>query len=58
MSNLTLTPGQIVKVRSRPRISQLVQWIKANLCPDLGKPDAVWLDKRVIIFTEYTDTKD
>ena len=40
-----------------PRISQLVQWIKANLCPDLGKPDAVWLDKRVIIFTEYTDTK-
>ncbi len=40
-----------------PRISQLVPWIKANICPDLGKPDAVWLDKRVIIFTEYTDTK-
>lgn len=39
------------------RIERLVNWIKENLCPDLGKPNAVWLDKRVIIFTEYTDTK-
>ncbi len=39
------------------RVQRLVNWIKENLCPDLGKPNAAWLDKRVIIFTEYTDTK-
>ncbi|MEB3217731.1 MAG: DISARM system SNF2-like helicase DrmD [Nostocales cyanobacterium 94392] len=39
------------------RVEQLLNWIKENLCPDLGKPNAAWLDKRVIIFTEYTDTK-
>ncbi|MHC5676366.1 DISARM system SNF2-like helicase DrmD [Nostoc sp.] len=40
-----------------PRIQQLVDWIRQNLCPDLGQPNATWLEKRVIIFTEYTDTK-
>jgi superfamily II DNA/RNA helicase len=40
-----------------PRIQKLVDWIRTNLCPDLGKPDAAWLERRVIIFTEYTDTK-
>ncbi|BAZ19249.1 SNF2-related helicase (plasmid) [Kalymmatonema gypsitolerans NIES-4073] len=40
-----------------PRIQQLVEWIRQNLCPDLGQPNAVWLERRVIIFTEYTDTK-
>lgn len=40
-----------------PRIKKLVEWIRTNLCPDLGKPDASWLERRVIIFTEYTDTK-
>ncbi|MHC5771972.1 MAG: helicase-related protein [Nostoc sp.] len=40
-----------------PRIQQLVQWIRQNLCPDLGQPNAAWLERRVIIFTEYTDTK-
>lgn len=39
------------------RVKALRQWIKANLCPDLGKPNAQWLDRRVLIFTEYTDTK-
>lgn len=40
-----------------PRIQQLVEWIRQNLCPDLGQANAAWLERRVIIFTEYTDTK-
>ncbi|MHC5930625.1 DISARM system SNF2-like helicase DrmD [Nostoc sp.] len=40
-----------------PRIQQLVEWIRQNLCTDLGQPNAAWLERRVIIFTEYTDTK-
>ncbi|MBW4595308.1 MAG: DISARM system SNF2-like helicase DrmD [Brasilonema angustatum HA4187-MV1] len=40
-----------------PRIQELQKWIRANLCPDLGKPGATWTDRRLIIFTEYTDTK-
>ena len=27
------------------------------MCPDLGKPGAEWNDLRVLIFTEYNDTK-
>ncbi|MBD1842491.1 helicase [Cyanobacteria bacterium FACHB-63] len=40
-----------------PRIQQLMQWIRDNQCPDLGTTGAKWNDRRVIIFTEYTDTK-
>jgi ERCC4-related helicase len=40
-----------------PRVEKLVAWIKEHLCPDLGQAKAPWLNKRVIIFTEYTDTK-
>ncbi len=39
------------------RIEKLVEWIRANLCPDLGKRGATWTNRRVLIFTEYTDTK-
>ena len=48
-----------------PRVRRIVDWIRENLCPDLpplgsrarpAKP-AVWNDRRVLIFTEYTDTK-
>ena len=35
-----------------PRIKKLVAWIRSNLCPE-GR----WNDRRVLIFTEYTDTK-
>ncbi len=45
------------RYQADPRVEKLVAWIKQNLCPDLGKPNATWLDKRAIIFTEYTDTK-
>lgn len=39
------------------RIRELIRWMKANMCADLGKPGAVWNDTRIIIFTEYDDTK-
>ncbi|WAL62465.1 DISARM system SNF2-like helicase DrmD [Thermocoleostomius sinensis] len=40
-----------------PRIQKLAQWIQDNQCPELGTDGATWNDRRVIIFTEYTDTK-
>jgi len=39
------------------RIQYLINWISQNLCPDLGKNNARWNNRRVIIFTEYIDTK-
>jgi len=38
-------------------VKHLIAWVKENLCPDLGKRGAAWNDRRVLIFTEYTDTK-
>ncbi|TVS07903.1 MAG: helicase, partial [Planctomycetaceae bacterium] len=43
--------------QSDARINKLVAWIRDTMCPDLGKPGAVWNDLRVLIFTEYDDTK-
>lgn len=45
------------------RVSKLIDWIRENMCPDLPKPGkrsatpARWNDTRVLIFTEYDDTK-
>lgn len=39
------------------RIDRLTAWIRKHMCPDLGAPDAKWNNTRVIIFTEYDDTK-
>lgn len=39
------------------RVRHFIGWLKEHLCPDLGKPGAVWADKRVLIFTEWLDTK-
>lgn len=39
------------------KVKALLEWLRNNLCPDLGKPGAKWRDRRVLIFTEYTDTK-
>ncbi len=39
------------------RIDLLINWIRQNLCPDLGKDGAIWNHRRVLVFTEYTDTK-
>jgi hypothetical protein len=39
------------------RVRELISWIRKNMCPDLGKSGARWNNTRVIIFTEYDDTK-
>ena len=43
--------------KSDPRTKRLIEWIRDNMCPDLGKAGAKWNDTRVLIFTEYDDTK-
>ncbi|MEP0872761.1 DISARM system SNF2-like helicase DrmD [Trichocoleus desertorum AS-A10] len=47
------------KARHQPdsKVKKLETWIRQNLCPSLGTPEAKWLNRRVLIFTEYTDTK-
>ncbi|WP_437552936.1 DISARM system SNF2-like helicase DrmD [Sorangium sp. So ce367] len=47
------------------RIRKLIDWIREHLSPDLAPLDApvrtapkAWTDRRVLIFTEYADTKD
>jgi superfamily II DNA/RNA helicase len=47
------------------RVRKLVEWVRENMCPELPPlgtmqtqgPPAKWNDTRVIIFTEYDDTK-
>ena len=43
--------------RADARTKMLIEWIRENMCPELGQKDAAWKDNRVIIFTEYDDTK-
>lgn len=39
------------------RFQRLVEWIREHQCPALGQPGAQWQPRRVLVFTEYTDTK-
>lgn len=39
------------------RVKKLVEWIREHMCPDLPAPSAKWNSTRVIIFTEWDDTK-
>ncbi|MFH1118034.1 MAG: DISARM system SNF2-like helicase DrmD [Pseudomonadota bacterium] len=39
------------------RVNKLIEWIRENMVPELGKTGATWNTTRVIIFTEYDDTK-
>lgn len=52
--------------RNKPdaRVKWLVDWIRRELCPDLpalgqspSGPPARWRPRRVVVFTEYADTK-
>ncbi len=49
--------------RPDPRVRWLVDWIRREQCPKLpelgeeGLEDAGWTERRVLIFTEYADTK-
>jgi ERCC4-related helicase len=47
------------QARGKPdaRIKRLIEWMRENMCPDLGKSGAKWNNTRVLIFTEYDDTK-
>lgn len=49
--------AQNARYQTDARIEYLVNWIKANMCPNLGQPQAVWNSRRLLIFTEYLDTK-
>ncbi len=43
--------------KSDTRTERLIEWIREQMCPDLGNAGAKWNDTRVLIFTEYDDTK-
>lgn len=47
------------QARGKPdaRIRRLIEWMRENMCPDLGKSGAKWNNTRILIFTEYEDTK-
>ena len=43
-----------------PRVRRIVDWIGANMCPGLSAPGAKpaqWNGRRLLIFTEYEDTR-
>ena len=43
-----------------PRVHRIVEWIDANMCPVHSTSGAVpqqWNDRRLLIFTEYEDTR-
>ena len=39
------------------RVDRLIDWIREHQCLTLGEDGAAWTDVRVLIFTEYDDTK-
>ncbi len=51
------------KARRRPdaKVQALLAWMREHLCPAIGDEDSdasqAWSDRRVIIFTEWGDTK-
>lgn len=60
ISNILEKMSQIANANKNlpdPKVKYLIHWIREHLCPNLGKPDAVWNERRVLIFTEYTDSK-
>jgi SNF2 family DNA or RNA helicase len=53
------------RYRPDPRIERLAEWLRQHLCPGLGdsnakgagQSDLQWLPTRLLIFTDYVDTK-
>ena len=50
--------------RPDARVRHLIGWLRTHLCPGIhlpgerpSEPDACWTDTRLLIFTEYDDTK-
>ncbi|SBO42631.1 DISARM system SNF2-like helicase DrmD [Cyanobium sp. NIES-981] len=43
--------------RPDPRVERLAEWLRQHLCPGLGTADLQWQPTRLLIFTDYVDTK-
>ena len=43
--------------RPDPRIEKLADWVQQHLCPGLGSADLQWQPTRLLIFTDYVDSK-
>jgi hypothetical protein len=43
--------------RPDPRIIRLEAFLRSHLCPNLGEAGAEWQPTRLLIFTDYVDTK-
>jgi SNF2 family DNA or RNA helicase len=43
--------------RPDPRIKLLERFLRTHLCPNLGEAKAAWQPTRLLIFTDYVDTK-
>jgi hypothetical protein len=39
------------------RVRRFLAWLKQHCCPELGQANAAWNHRRVLLFTEYADTK-
>lgn len=39
------------------KLRYILDWVRQHLCPSLGTPGAAWTDRRLIIFTEWEDTR-
>ncbi|MFO8238689.1 MAG: DISARM system SNF2-like helicase DrmD [Prochlorococcaceae cyanobacterium] len=50
--------AEAARYRSDARIKRLEALIREHLCPRLGQDGAQWTGERLLIFTEYADTKD
>ena len=50
--------AQEARYQADSRVKRLESLIRDHLCPDLGQEGAAWNDERLLIFTEYADTKD
>ena len=50
--------AQEARYEADSRVRRLEQLIRDHLCPQLGQPGAHWNNERLLIFTEYADTKD
>ncbi len=56
LEEMALVAGN-ARYQQDARVKHLIRWLKTHCCPDLGKSGARWNNRRVLIFTEYTDTK-
>jgi superfamily II DNA or RNA helicase len=50
--------AEAARYRPDARIKRLEALIREHLCPRLGQDGAQWSGERLLIFTEYADTKD